>query len=90
MTPPPIDEYQQEIADQAKGFDPGRRLAENTRMYAQACREVGSELNIPIVDIWESFLHYAGWKESQENLTGSRKIPINEILQSLFSDGDYS
>lgn len=90
MTPPPVDEYQQAIADQAKGFDPVRRIAENTKMYAQACREVGSQLKVPVVDIWRSFLQHAGWIEGQEHLPGSRKIPANETLQSLFSDGDYS
>ena len=88
VTPPPVDEYQQVIADQARGFDSVRLIAENTKMYAQTCIEVGSELKVPVVDIWTSFLHYAGWIEGQEHLLGSRKVPPNETLQGLFSDGD--
>lgn len=90
LTPPPVDEYQQVIADQARGFDQIRRIAENTKLYAETCREVGSQLKVPVVDIWKSFLQHAGWIEGQEHLPGSREIPANETLQSLLSDGDYS
>lgn len=90
VTPPPVDEYQQKIADQAKGFEPVRRTAENTKLYAQACKEVGEQLGVPVVDIWTSFLRHAGWAEDQEELPGSRKHPANKALQSLFSDGEYS
>lgn len=90
VTPPPVDEYQQALADEAKGFTPVRRLAENTAKYAQVCREVGVQLQVPVVDIWTAFLKHFGWREGQEYLPGSRMIPANEIFQSLFSDGEYS
>ena len=59
-------------------------------MYARTCREVGLELECPVVDIWTTFLQHAGWTDGQEHLPGSQKIPANETLQSLFSDGEYS
>ena len=90
MTPPPVDEYQQVIADEARGLTPVRRIAENTEKYAEVCREVGAQFGVPVVDIWKSFLRYAGWIEGQEYLPGSRKIPARKSFQSLFTDGDYA
>ena len=90
LTPPPIDEYQQVLADQARGFTPVRRLAENTGAYAEACRDVGAQLGIPVVDIWTAFLRQAGWRSKQQFLPGSREIPPNKVFQSFFTDGKCS
>jgi lysophospholipase L1-like esterase len=86
ITPPPVDEYQQIIADRARGFGSIRRIAQNTRLYAQACKEVGCQLNVPVVDIWTAFTHHAGLMGEQDYMPGTREFPINETLQSLFSD----
>ncbi len=88
MTPPPVDEHQQIHADQARGFSQLRRTAENTERYAKACRELGSQLKVPVVDIWTSFLCHAGWAKG-ETLLGSRDIAVNGTFQSLFSDGEH-
>ena len=87
VTPPPIDERQRVIVDQTRGFIHLRRTADNTERYAEACREVGSRMNIPVVDIWSSFLFHAGWVKDT-TLLGSRDRPLNEVFQALFSDGE--
>ncbi|PMD24566.1 SGNH hydrolase [Hyaloscypha hepaticicola] len=86
VTPPPIDERQQIITDRARGCTQTRRTVENTERYVKACREVGSQLKIPVVDIWTSFFRHAGLIESVDIL-GCRGIVTNEAFQSLFSDG---
>ena len=87
MTPPPLDEYQRITADKAKGFHQLRRTAANTAEYVNVCREVGSELKVPVVDIWTLFLRHAGWVEG-EPLLGTRGIAANGVFQSFFSDGE--
>jgi hypothetical protein len=79
VTPPPIDEPQQIIADQARGFTRVRRTAENTERYVKACKEVSSQLKIPVVDIWTLFFWYAGLIESVDIL-GCRGIVTNEAF----------
>ncbi|KAL1964988.1 hypothetical protein VTN77DRAFT_6188 [Rasamsonia byssochlamydoides] len=86
LTPPPINEYQLEIFDAEKGFPTPSRAASNTRLYADACREVANSLGIPVVDIWTAFMKAAGWQEGQP-LAGSKDIPRNDILEGLFTDG---
>ena len=87
VTPPPIDEYQQSAVDQAKGFTQLRRTVGNTEKYVKACRDVGSELNLPVADIWARFLKYSGWNED-EYIPGSQNTTTNKTLQSLLSDGE--
>lgn len=55
-------------------------------MYADACRGIGEELNLPVVDLWGAFMSKAGWKEG-EPLTGSIDVARNEVLQNLLRDG---
>ncbi|KAJ9218333.1 hypothetical protein DTO166G4_199 [Paecilomyces variotii] len=86
LTAPPINEHQLVGFDARKGFSSPSRTAGNTKLYADACREVGSSLGIPVVDIWTAFMKAAGWQEGQP-LVGSRDLPNNEILASLLSDG---
>lgn len=86
ITPPPIDEYQLEIADLLKGYKVAQRAASNTRKYADSCREVGKALDVPVVDLWMAFMKAAGWEEGQP-LTGSKDVERNETLRKLLSDG---
>lgn len=86
LTPPPVNEYQLEPNDFAKGLRTLSRTATNTRIYADACREVGNSLGIPVVDIWSAFMKQAGWTEGQP-LAGSKSAPANEKLAALLSDG---
>ena len=52
ITPPPINEYKLEESDFVKkGVTVPQRTAEHTKKYADACREVGKELGVAILDI---------------------------------------
>ncbi|EEP75918.1 predicted protein [Uncinocarpus reesii 1704] len=86
LTPPPVNEYQFEVLDGTSGPAAPMRSAENTKLYADACREVGRSLGIPLVDIWTAFMKEAGWVEG-EPLAGSKKAQPNQKLAALLSDG---
>ncbi|KAJ5770560.1 uncharacterized protein N7511_002611 [Penicillium nucicola] len=84
--PTPINEYQLESFDAAKDSPHPSRTASGARLYADAAREVGAELNIPVADLWPAFMKATGWKEGQA-LVGSRDAPNSETLSSLLTDG---
>ncbi|KAJ5295371.1 hypothetical protein PENANT_c001G06213 [Penicillium antarcticum] len=86
MSPPPINEYQLESFDAAKESPHPSRTASGARQYADAAREVGAELNVPVADLWSAFMKAAGWKEGQA-LVGSRDAPNSETLSGLLTDG---
>ncbi|ODH49861.1 hypothetical protein GX48_03950 [Paracoccidioides brasiliensis] len=93
LTPPPINEYQLESAAAAETQSapapapaPVIRKAETTKQYAEACRDVGRELGVPVADIWGAFMKEAGWEEG-EPLAGSKRAPANVRLGELLSDG---
>lgn len=86
ITPPPINEYLQATLDMVKGYDPPRRSADNTKRYADATREVGKDLGIPVLDMWMACMLEAGWEPGEE-LPGSRALPESPVLQELLHDG---
>ena len=86
ITPAPVDEYQLEPNDLATGYNGLQRTAENTKRYAEACREMGKDLVVPVVDIWTLFAEAAGWKEGGP-LPGSKGTDRNQVLGSLLVDG---
>ncbi|EGD93615.1 GDSL Lipase/Acylhydrolase [Trichophyton tonsurans CBS 112818] len=86
LTPPPVNEYQLTAFDLSKGVTPLSRSANNTKLYAGACREVGKSLHVAIADIWSAFMREAGWVEGQP-IAGSKEIPENPKLASLLIDG---
>ena len=88
VTPPPVDERLCLATDQRKGINVMRRTAENTARYAEAVREVGKQLDLPVLDMWSAFMQQAGWKEG-EPLPGSSAIPQNEVLVRLMHDGEF-
>jgi hypothetical protein len=59
-----------------------------TKVYAEAAKEVGASLDIPVADIWTSFMSTVGWKEGQA-LVGSRDVPNNDQFSKLFTDGKW-
>ena len=87
ITPPPINEYKLEESDFVKGFTVPQRTAEHTKKYADACREVGKELGVAVLDIWSIMMAKAGWREG-EPLAGSKKVARNEVLEGLLIDGE--
>lgn len=62
------------------------RTAHHAKLYAEAAREVGASLNVPVADLWTAFMNATGWKEGQA-LPGSRDLPNDENLSRLLSDG---
>ncbi len=66
----------------------GSRTAEHTKKYADACREVGNEVGVAVLDLWSVFMAAAGWKEG-EPLPGSRTIEQNPVLRDWLHDGVY-
>ncbi|RMZ92375.1 hypothetical protein DV736_g365, partial [Chaetothyriales sp. CBS 134916] len=82
ITPPPVDEYQLWDGDQS-------RSADNTALYAAACRDVAACLSLPCIDLWSMFMTKAGWKGpgSDEKLIGSRKRERSQVLDELLDDG---
>ena len=87
LTPPPVNEYQMENAELQKGYSKPLRSAEHTKTYADACRSVGAELGVPVLDLWSIFMAKVGWKEG-EPLIGSKKVARNGILEKLLNDGE--
>lgn len=86
ITPPPVEERLGLANDQEKGINVVRRTAENTARYAEVVRQVGKELNVPVLDVWTAFMEEAGWKEG-EPLPGSSSIEQNPVLVELLHDG---
>ena len=88
VTPPPVDEYQLEESQLLKGTSEILRTAEHTKLYADACREIGNEIGVVVLDLWSAFMSKAGWSPGQP-LLGSKDVIRNLIFQSLFTDGGY-
>jgi len=82
ITPPPVDEHQRHVWE----GDNLWRTAERTKSYADACKAVGTELNIPVLDVWTLFEKAAGWKGG-EKYPGSLLMPASDKLKSLLVDG---
>ena len=86
ITPPPVDEYRLEECDREKGVHEIRRTAEHTKHYADACRGVGHEHGVVVLDLWSILMKKAGWKEGMP-LYGSKKIERSRVFGELLHDG---
>lgn len=87
IVPAPICEYDTQENDATLGRHYIQRLAASTKLYADAALEVGKELGIPTVNLWEAFMEYVGGWQDGKSLPGSRDIPKNEKFAELFRDG---
>ena len=89
ITPPPVDEYTLEGMDYMNnnGDTEVKRRAAVTKTYADACRKLGEELGIEVVDIWNTIVTKAGWTPGQP-LPGSKDMPRSPVLGELFRDGE--
>ncbi|KAK3065777.1 hypothetical protein LTR53_018046, partial [Teratosphaeriaceae sp. CCFEE 6253] len=90
VTPPAVDERQCLKSDLESYPNMGRvlrRKATNTVKYAQAVRDVGVELELPVVDIHRAMLTHAGFCRHSSAAAGSITAPANPSLQSLLVDG---
>jgi hypothetical protein len=66
------------------------RKAKDAAAYAEAVREVGGEMGVPVLDVWTAFMEAAGWKGGEEVLPGSSLLGKNEVLADLMYDGEVS
>lgn len=87
ITPPPVDEYVHQNLYDKNGNITRQRTAEHTKLYADATRQVGTELGIVVLDLWKAFMREAGWKEG-EPLVGSRNTKKSKVLAELMYDGE--
>lgn len=88
VTPPPVNEYAIEVSDAAKGIV-GRRTAEHTMAYVEACRQVGEDLGVGVIDLWGWCMAKAKHKLG-DPLPGSKKTERNGFLDEVLSDGKRS
>lgn len=88
LTPSPVNEYQLEKFDHDKNTPHPSRTASLTKLYAEAAKEVGASLGVPVVDLWTAFMTSAGWNEGQP-LIGSREVPNLDQFSGLFTDGKH-
>jgi len=90
VTPPPIDERKCLLADREKYPDLGRvlrRTCVNTARYAQAVRDLGAEMSLPVLDIHTAMLAHCGYSRDTAHLAGAIDAPANANLQALLADG---
>ena len=86
LTPPPVNEYQLEEADLVQESTDPLRSAAHTKKYADACRQVGADVGVTVLDVWSIVMAETGWKEG-EALIGSKEVARNEVLDMLLVDG---
>ena len=93
VTPPPVDERKLIETDRVKYPGNGsmlRRTAKTTAKYAQAVRELGEELHLPVLDIWRTMIRrarYAVDNLDYDMLPGSKDAPECKILHEFLHDG---
>jgi lysophospholipase L1-like esterase len=93
VTPPPVDERSLVEADQTKYPGMGaimRRTAVTTAKYAQAVRDLGDELQMPVLDIWTAMLEQAGYSaknRSPKVFPGSTDDALSYTLEQFLHDG---
>lgn len=85
ITPPPIDERKCRENDFVQDR-PVRKAADYAR-YAQAVRDLGKELDLPVLDLWSAMIRRAGGKGDEAEPIGSIDAPANEILRGFVRDG---
>lgn len=88
ITNPPVIEEMQYAIDKTKGY-PLRRTAENTKRYADAIRDIGNDLRVPVVDLWSAIMLEAGWEPgSNDPLPGCADAPCSDTLARYLIDGE--
>lgn len=86
FTNPPVEETVMLDINKENGSTDLIRRAMDARDYAMATKDIGKELNIPVLDVWTAFMRHAGW-DDQGLLPGSEQAGKNEILADLLYDG---
>ena len=88
IIPPPVDEHRKAPVP-GHPFEEKGRSAVHTKLYADAAREVGLGLGIPVCDLWSAMMAVAGWKRGSEApLPGSLFVKQNAVLKKFLYDGE--
>lgn len=64
------------------------RKAKDAADYAAVVREVGKDNDVPVLDVWTTFMEKAGWKLGDAVLRGSKESGKNPVLSDLLYDGE--
>ncbi|KAI0586984.1 GDSL Lipase Acylhydrolase family protein [Pyrenophora tritici-repentis] len=91
VAPAPINEHLWWPRDASNGYTSVTRLAATTKVYADAVAELGTELKLPVVNLWEAFMaktdfKLCAWKLG-DALPGSLEIAQSDALVELMYDG---
>lgn len=91
VAPPPINEHLWWPRDQSNGYTIVSRLAETTKVYADAVVQLGADLGLPVVNLWKAFMSQTdfdidAWKPGQ-HVPGSLALPQSDALANLMYDG---
>lgn len=90
FTNPPVEETLLLEMNKENGRTEEIRKAKDAAAYAEAVREVGREMGVPVLDVWTAFMDAAGWKGGEEVLPESSELGKNEVLADLMYDGEVS
>ena len=86
--PSPINEHQLWVADQERGLESISRKAEVVKSYADAVCEIGKEISVPVLNLWEDFMSTVGFDTSANGpIPGSSRLPPDDKLAKLVHDG---
>jgi lysophospholipase L1-like esterase len=92
ITPPPVgDEAWIDFGRANFGKQPEAlpdRTNEVTKLYAQACKEVAKEADVPVIDLWSVFQQTQNWRQAYLcdglHLTaGGNRIVFDELVNVL-------
>ncbi|EUC28844.1 hypothetical protein COCCADRAFT_108059, partial [Bipolaris zeicola 26-R-13] len=91
VAPPPMNEHLWWPRDQSSGYATVSRLAETTKIYADAVVQLGAELQLPVLDLWKAFMsrtdfNVDAWKPG-DHVPGSLALPPSDALADLMYDG---
>jgi hypothetical protein len=87
VTPPPVDEHQFLVEARLNGREDFGRTADQTKAYADACREVGNRQNVAVLDLWAVIMEKAGWN-GEGPLLGRVGFEQSPVLKDLLADGE--
>lgn len=72
------------------GVPPPTRKATDAAEYAELVKEVGRETDLPVLDIWSTFIEKAGWKAGDPlPFPGTIELGKSKELEELSYDGEF-
>ena len=89
ITPPPFEESMLEELMRCMGGRGETRKAKDAAEYAETIRQVGKEMNLPVLDVWTMFMEKVGWEFGDGFLPGSKELGKNKALERLLLDGKW-